>query len=268
MILQLKDIRISFTNARSEVFNLLNGVNLEVPKGKITALVGGNGTGKTTLFNIISGFQPDFEGEVVLDGKCLNGIAPHRISLMGIGRLFQGRQLMPDLTLMENMKIASDDKTGEFPLDSIFRRKKIAQSEKNKEEKAVAILKRLFGDNNKYLGMLDRKASGFSYGEQRLIALASLLMGNDSLLLLDEPTAGVNPVYIDKIKEIIMEQLQVEESEITMDTNLMKDLSADSLDAVEIIMAIEDEYGIEIPDEEAETIQTVADLVRFVEDNK
>ena len=75
-------------------------------------------------------------------------------------------------------------------------------------------------------------------------------------------------MVFDKIKEIIMEQLQVEESEITMDTNLMKDLSADSLDAVEIIMAIEDEYGIEIPDEEAETIQTVADLVRFVEENR
>ena len=75
-------------------------------------------------------------------------------------------------------------------------------------------------------------------------------------------------MVFDKIKEIIIEQLQVEESEITMDTNLMKDLSADALDAVEIIMAIEDEYGIEIPDEEAETIQTVADLVRFVEENK
>ena len=75
-------------------------------------------------------------------------------------------------------------------------------------------------------------------------------------------------MVFDKIKEIIMEQLQVEESEITMDTNLMKDLSADSLDAVEIIMAIEDEYGIEIPDEDAENIQTVQDLVRFVEENK
>ena len=75
-------------------------------------------------------------------------------------------------------------------------------------------------------------------------------------------------MVFDKIKEIIMEQLQVDESEITMDTNLMKDLSADSLDAVEIIMAIEDEYGIEIPDEEAENIQTVQDLVRFVEENK
>ena len=75
-------------------------------------------------------------------------------------------------------------------------------------------------------------------------------------------------MIFDKIKDIIIEQLQVEESDVNMDTNLMKDLSADSLDAVEIIMAIEDEYGIEIPDEEAEKMQTVGDLVRDVEENK
>ena len=75
-------------------------------------------------------------------------------------------------------------------------------------------------------------------------------------------------MVFEKIREIIIEQLQVDESEVTMDTNLMKDLSADSLDAVEIIMAIEEEYGIEIPDEDAETFQTVGDLVRYVEENK
>ena len=75
-------------------------------------------------------------------------------------------------------------------------------------------------------------------------------------------------MIFDKIKDIIVEQLQVDEAEVTMDTNLMKDLSADSLDAVEIIMAIEDEYGIEIPDEDAEKFQTVGDLVRYVEENK
>lgn len=75
-------------------------------------------------------------------------------------------------------------------------------------------------------------------------------------------------MVFDKIKEIIVEQLQVDEDEITLETNLMKDLSADSLDAVEIIMAIEDEYGFEIPDEEAEKMQTVQDLVNFVEENK
>ena len=70
----------------------------------------------------------------------------------------------------------------------------------------------------------------------------------------------------DKIKEIIVEQLGVEESAVAMDTNLMKDLEADSLDAVEIIMAIEDEFDIEIPDEDAEKFQTVGDLVRYVEE--
>ncbi|MBR4411328.1 MAG: acyl carrier protein [Firmicutes bacterium] len=72
----------------------------------------------------------------------------------------------------------------------------------------------------------------------------------------------------DKIKDIIIEQLQVEEADVNMDTNLMKDLSADSLDAVEIIMAIEDTFGIEIPDEDAEKFQTVEDLVKYVEENK
>ncbi|MCI6012749.1 MAG: acyl carrier protein [Firmicutes bacterium] len=72
----------------------------------------------------------------------------------------------------------------------------------------------------------------------------------------------------DKIKDIIIEQLQVDESDVNMDTNLMKDLSADSLDAVEIIMAIEDTFGIEIPDEDAEKFQTVEDLVKYVEENK
>ena len=72
----------------------------------------------------------------------------------------------------------------------------------------------------------------------------------------------------DKIKDIIIEQLAVEESEVNMDTNLMKDLSADSLDAVEIIMAIEDTFGIEIPDEDAEKFQTVEELVKYVEENK
>ena len=75
-------------------------------------------------------------------------------------------------------------------------------------------------------------------------------------------------MIFDEIKDIIIDQLQVDESEVTMDTNLMKDLSADSLDAVEIIIVIEEEYGIEIPDEDAETFQTVGDLVRYVEENK
>lgn len=74
-------------------------------------------------------------------------------------------------------------------------------------------------------------------------------------------------MVFEKVREITVEQLGVDESDVTMDTHLMKDLEADSLDAVEIIMAIEDEYGIEIPDEDAEKFQSVSDLVKFVEAN-
>lgn len=74
-------------------------------------------------------------------------------------------------------------------------------------------------------------------------------------------------MVFEKVREIIVEQLNVDESDVIMDTHLMKDLEADSLDAVEIIMAIEDEYGIEIPDEDAEKFQSVSDLVKFVEAN-
>jgi acyl carrier protein len=74
-------------------------------------------------------------------------------------------------------------------------------------------------------------------------------------------------MIFEKIKEIIIEQLGVDEDTITMNTHLMKDLEADSLDAVEIIMAIEDEFDIEVPDEDAEKFQTIGDIVRYVEDN-
>lgn len=208
MILELKNIRLNFSNARKEVFHLLRGVNLGIEEGKVTALVGGNGTGKTTLFNIISGFQGDYTGEVLFQGEKISGSPSHQVAQLGIGRLFQGRQLMGDLTLMENMLIASSDHTGENPFMAIFQSKRIKQLEEQKRQQAIAILKELFGEDCKYLSMLDDKASTLSYGEQRLIAIARLLMADNRLLLLDEPTSGVNPVYIDTIAEVIRKIVQ------------------------------------------------------------
>ena len=205
MILQLKDIHISFTNTQNETFDLLRGVNLDVEQGKITALVGGNGTGKTTLFNIISGLEKNFTGEVLFEDNDLDKASAHYISLMGIGRLFQNGHLMGGLTLMENMKLASSDTTGEMPFSSLIRPKKWKQAEAQKELQAKEILTRIFGEGNKYLNMLDDDASTFSYGEQRILSLCCLLMGENRLLLLDEPTSGVNPFYIDAIEHIISE---------------------------------------------------------------
>lgn len=216
MILEVRDIKLSFTNAHNETFNLLNGVNLKVPKGKITALVGGNGTGKTTLFNIISGFQKDYSGDVILEGRNLNKFSPHKISLMGVGRLFQGGQLLSGLTLLENMKIASEITVGESPLSLFTRPLATKAFEMEREHKALDILEMLFGPENKYLKMLNVEASSFSYGEQRLLSLACLLMGKDRLLLLDEPTSGVNPVFIETIERIIRDMVKKENLTILM----------------------------------------------------
>ena len=210
MLLEIKDIKMSFTSAHNETFDLLKGVDLSVEAGRITALVGGNGAGKTTLFNIITGFEKGYSGDVIFEGNNLNKISPHKISLMGIGRLFQGGQLLEGLSLMENMKVASDDETGERPFESLLKARKVKQKEAAKEAQARSVLERIFGTDSKYLQMLDTEASAFSYGEQRLLSLARLLMGGDRLLLLDEPTSGVNPVYIATIERIIREMVEKE----------------------------------------------------------
>ncbi len=209
MILEVKDIKLSFAGSGNETLNLLKGVTFGIKRGGITALIGGNGSGKTTLFNVISGFQQDFSGDVIFGGKKISGMSAHKISQIGIGRLFQTKQLIGELTILENMKLNADDTTGEFPLEKVFFPKRVAKAEKAKEERAVEILTTLFGEGNKYLGMLNEKSGSLSYGEQRLIALARLLMSDDTLLMLDEPSAGVNPQSFDAISQAIKKMTEV-----------------------------------------------------------
>jgi ABC-type branched-subunit amino acid transport system ATPase component len=206
MILELKNITLSFTEAKDS-FKILNGVNFSVERGKITAIIGSNGSGKTTLFNVISGFQKGYNGSIIFEGKPLHSLSSSQIAQKGIGRLFQGKPLFQDLSLLDNMKVASNDCSGETPFTYLINKKKIDEKEKEKERKAIDILNRLFGADNKYVQMLHHLGSDFSHGEQRLISLARLFMGNHSLLLLDEPTSGVNPVYIQTIKQTIRQMV-------------------------------------------------------------
>jgi branched-chain amino acid transport system ATP-binding protein len=237
MELVLKDIYLTYSGKRDADSQLLKGINLQAEKGKVTALVGGNGAGKTTLFNIISGFEKGFQGQVLLDGKDISRLPVHRIARKGVGRLFQGRQLMDDLTLLENLKIGDDDHTGEDPFDALLSLPKAKAGSKSlsvvknlirilgkghtrkllswlwrvvdreavRERKAKDILARLFGAETSLLAKLDNQATDLSYGEQRLVALARLLMGGYPLLLLDEPTSGVNSEYIRSVGQAIRE---------------------------------------------------------------
>ena len=105
------------------------------------------------------------------------------------------------------MKLADEDVSGEIPFTTLFNKKKINQIEEEKKEKAIGILNKIFGINNPYIKKLNELGGSFSYGEQRILALARLFMGNYSLFLLDEPTAGVNIVYLETIKQIIKEMV-------------------------------------------------------------
>ncbi len=232
MILELKDIKLSFTGKNDEALNLLKGVSFGIKAGMITALIGGNGSGKTTLFNIISGFQDGYKGEVFFKGKRISGLAPHKVAKLGIGRLFQSKQLVPELSIMDNMKLGSDNTAGEFPLYQLFLPYKVAQAEKEKEERAIRILKELFGAENKYLQQLDQPSGSLSFGEQRLIALARLLMSDASLLLLDEPSSGVNPESFKGIAQAIKKIVELSGATILLvehNINFILDLADEAL---------------------------------------
>lgn len=214
-ILNIDSIRKSFVrnivNVRGkdedERFYLLDDIDLLIPKGKVTALIGGNGTGKTTLFNIISGFFKADEGKISFQPngslREISGLNAYKIARLGIGRMFQDNHIFQNMTVLENMLIADHDFFGERPFQSILFFRKNNDIEKQRTEKAEKIFIDLFGADNPFLKMKDDKAKNLSYGQQRLLGLARLLMGDYKLLLLDEPTSGVNPVVIDKIKEII-----------------------------------------------------------------
>ncbi len=208
MILELKDIRARFPNLSGEYSNILDGVSLDVPEGEITAIIGGNGTGKTTLFNIISGFIPTYDGDVVFNNQSIKNYPAYRIASMGIGRLFQGRQLMAGLSVLDNMKLAGSNRFGENPIEALFHPKTVRKAESENEEKAIKVLTDFFGADNKYLSILHEPVETLSYGEQRLLAIVRLLMRDYKLLLLDEPTSGVNQKHIESIKGVIRKMVK------------------------------------------------------------
>ena len=193
--------------AEGENFSIINNLNLQVPCGKITALIGGNGAGKTTLFNIISGFSDNDSGKVLYQGNGsitnITGKSPDEIARMGVGRMFQDNHIFQNMSVLENMLISYSNNFGELPFIPFFKSRKNKLMEEERTEKAKEIFENLFGTINPFWEKRNEKAKILSYGQQRLLGLARLWMGNYKLLLLDEPTAGVNRSIISQSMEII-----------------------------------------------------------------
>lgn len=159
--------------------------SLKVEQGTITGLIGPNGSGKTTLFNLITGFYEPDSGEIQFNERAIHGLSPNRICHSGIGRTFQITRLFWKLSVLENM-IVPVRQVGWRPLFS-------RGVKKHEEERALELL-----DMVGLAGYRDEEARKLSFGQQKLLEFAAILMADPDLILLDEPAGGVNPVMIEK----------------------------------------------------------------------
>lgn len=177
---------------------VLKKVSLEVEQGSITGLIGPNGSGKTTLFNIISGFYSKDAGEICFMGRRIDSLPSHEIARRGLCRTFQITRVPQQMTVLENMLLAPQGQLGEGVINILLHYRKVLRQERTNLERALSLLELvgLLDWRNEYAGRL-------SGGQKKLLSLARILMADTKLILLDEPTAGVNPTLIKGLVEVI-----------------------------------------------------------------
>ena len=166
----------------------VDSVDFQVRRSQIVSLIGPNGAGKTTFFNMVAGQYEPSAGRVIFNGKSLHGLRPHQITARGIGRTFQNIRLFTNETLLENVLVGMHSRLKSGPVASLLRLPSQRREEDEAREKGMALL---------HLVKLDRYANeaagNLPYGMQRRLEMARALASEPQLLLLDEPTAGMNP---------------------------------------------------------------------------
>lgn len=192
-LLEITSISKSFGGVKA-----VDNVTLSVAKGQIFSVIGPNGAGKTTLFNILTGvYKPD-SGSTLLDGKKISGLKPERIVRQGVARTFQNIRLFGAMTTFENVLVGNHIHVRYSYADALLRTPRFYRAEKQGKARVMELLA--------YMGLQDRAselARNLSYGEQRKLEIARALAAGPSLLLLDEPAAGMNPQETRELKDLI-----------------------------------------------------------------
>lgn len=172
--------------------------NLTIDEKQIVGLIGPNGAGKTTVFNMLTGVYSPTNGSISYLGENLNGLKPYNITKKKIARTFQNIRLFSNLTVLDNVKISFNYRINYSLFDSILRTPKFKKEENKIEEESLELLK---------IFSLDEKAKeiakNLSYGDQRKLEIVRALATNPSLLLLDEPAAGMNPQETRELMNLI-----------------------------------------------------------------
>lgn len=192
-ILRVHDMSHDFGGLRA-----VQDYDLEIEMGQIRGLIGPNGAGKTTIFNLLTGIYTPTEGEILLDGKRINGLPVHRIASMGISRTFQNLLLWRHMTVLEHVKMAHYSRIRYGLYGAFFGTTKRHKEEVEIEEKAHKLLE-MMGIRH----LSDQVVLNLPYGAQRRVEMARALATEPRILLLDEPTAGMNPEELVQIMEII-----------------------------------------------------------------
>jgi branched-chain amino acid transport system ATP-binding protein len=172
----------------------VTGFNLTLEQGELVGLIGPNGAGKTTIFNIITGVYQPTEGKILFATKAASkpknivGMKPYQITQMGMARTFQNIRLFKDLSVIDNVKIAYHFNVRYTPWDAVFRTSVFFKEEADVDKNAFELLKIFNIDQKRY-----ELAKNLPYGEQRKLEIVRALATAPTLLLLDEPAAGMNP---------------------------------------------------------------------------
>ena len=186
----MTDNLIEVTKLRKEFGGLVatNDIDFTIPRGSIVSLIGPNGAGKTTFFNQLTGVYKPTSGSILFDGTEISYLPPHAITKLGIGRTFQNIRLFSQMSALENVQVGMNSRMHAGILGAIFRPPRVKREEAESRDRARELLT--------YCGLPRRHAErsgSLPYGDQRRLEVARALATEPKLLLLDEPTAGMNP---------------------------------------------------------------------------